>query len=98
VPWGADPVSKRSNRTKLVKKILRKEDTYPGKIADDNKYNGTIPKIQKGEASQTGAKEQKALITVSGGSTMTKKPRDTIEIDMQMRKPKHGGQTGQNDK
>ena len=46
------------------------------------------PKIQKDDT--YGAGEENAAIIMKGGKTMTGEPRDTIEIDPMLKKPKGG--------
>jgi hypothetical protein len=69
----------------LYKKHNMKEETYDWEKDDKAQSYGKKPKISKSEEE---GKEDDARIVVSGGKTLTGEPRDTIEVDPFMKRPK----------
>ena len=81
-----------SRSAKIVKSIYKKkdvmkEDTYDWEKSnkDDSSY-GKKPKMSKvSDKEEKSEKESAAAATLSGGTTLTKQPRDTIELDPKMK-------------
>jgi len=89
-----DDTSQTFNRVKnAMKKKHVKEDTYDWEKADKSVVTpGKKPKMDKSnEKTGEATTKPKAAAILSGGTTMTGEPRDTIEIDPSMR-----GRPGQN--
>ena len=91
-----DDTSQRFNRVKnAMKKKHVKEDTYDWEKADKSVATpGKKPKMDKSnEKTGEATTKPKAAAVLSGGTTMTGEPRDTIEIDpsMQGRPGQDGG-------
>lgn len=89
-----DDTSQTFNRVKrAMKKKHVKEDTYDWEKADKSVATpGKKPKMDKSNAKDgEGVAKPKAAAILSGGTTMTGEPRDTIEIDPSMQ-----GRPGQN--
>jgi hypothetical protein len=83
-----DDTSQTFNRVKrAMKKKHVKEDTYDWEKADKSVASpGKKPKMDKSnEKDGEGVAKPKAAAVLSGGTTMTGEPRDTIEIDPSMR-------------
>ena len=89
-----DDTTQTFNRVKrAMKKKHVKEDTYDWEKADKSVVTpGKKPKMDKSnEKTGEATTKPKAAAILSGGTTMTGEPRDTIEIDPSMR-----GRPGQN--
>ena len=83
-----DDTSQTFNRVKrAMKKKHVKEDTYDWEKADKSVASpGKKPRMDKSnEKDGEGVAKPKAAAVLSGGTTMTGEPRDTIEIDPSMR-------------
>ena len=83
-----DDTSQTFNRVKrAMKKKHVKEDTYDWEKADKSVASpGKKPKMDKSnEKTGEATTKPKAAAVLSGGTTMTGAPRDTIEIDPSMR-------------
>jgi hypothetical protein len=79
-----------SKAAKLIKKIYNKkvnEDLYDHEKADKSVATyGKKPKFDKTDPKESqGEKKPQAAAVLSGGTTLTGEPRDTIEIDPAMR-------------
>jgi hypothetical protein len=73
------------NKKKVVKEELYDQDKDDKPV----QTNGKKPKVSK-QVDQFGDNSSKAAIVMTGGKTLTGEPRDTIEIDPMLRKPKGG--------
>lgn len=71
-----------------MKKKMVKEDLYDTEKDDKNpaKVHGKAPKLEKADEKESkGEQKPQAAATLSGGTTLTKQPRDTVELDPMMR-------------
>ena len=83
-----DSRSARIVKSVYKKKSVMKEDTYDHEKEnkDPARVYGKSPKLEKAdEKDSKGDKKPTAAATLSGGTTLTKQNRDTVELDPMMR-------------
>ena len=88
---------KLSKKASVVKEIFKKhrglkEDLYDKEKDDKEPASyGVKPKhIKAPEGQEVGDNQVQARAVLSGGKTLTGQPRDTVEFDPMMKKPKPG--------
>lgn len=81
-----------SKSARMIKALYKKkgmsEEMYDWEKDDKAQSYGKKPKISKPEEDGKKSDGDDARIVVSGGKTLTGEPRDTIEVDPFMKKPK----------